>query len=188
VVRELCKQQLICWTGPIPSSNLSCFVSGTIRLLHPPFFTHCFCPIGQPLTENRNPRCVTRPFSSPSSSLTSFCILLQIANWATGYGDDHLQPDLGTLRTCSWLEKTALVLCDVQTESHQLAPHAPRSILQSQVAGAKSLGFQAMAATEVRQPPFFATSKSVLLHVSVQFKDALSLFKRLRWADSIVRE
>ncbi|GAQ80196.1 glutamine synthetase [Klebsormidium nitens] len=53
------------------------------------------------------------------------------------------------LWTCGWLEKTALVLCDIQTESHELAGHAPRSTLQRQVAEAKKLICQPMAATEV---------------------------------------
>ena len=37
----------------------------------------------------------------------------QFANWELGYGDVHLVPDLATLRIASWLDKTALVLCDV---------------------------------------------------------------------------
>ena len=37
----------------------------------------------------------------------------KFANWELGYGDFHLVPDLHTLRTASWLDKTALVLCDV---------------------------------------------------------------------------
>ena len=36
-----------------------------------------------------------------------------------GYGDFHLLPDLVTLRRASWLEKSALVLCDVKdNKSH----------------------------------------------------------------------
>jgi glutamine synthetase len=40
----------------------------------------------------------------------------QFANWELGYGDFHLVPDLHTLRLASWLDKTALVWCDVQNE------------------------------------------------------------------------
>src|SRR5262245_27778928 len=36
------------------------------------------------------------------------------ANWELGYGDFHLLPDLSALRLASWLEKTALVICDVK--------------------------------------------------------------------------
>src|SRR5262249_28577934 len=38
----------------------------------------------------------------------------RFASWERGYGDFHLVPDLGTLRVASWLEKSALVLCDVE--------------------------------------------------------------------------
>src|ERR671936_2092777 len=36
-----------------------------------------------------------------------------MANWETGYGDFHLVPDPTTLRRIPWLDRTALVLCDV---------------------------------------------------------------------------
>ena len=41
----------------------------------------------------------------------------EYANWELGYGDFHLVPDLNTLRVASWLDKTALVLCDVEDEA-----------------------------------------------------------------------
>ncbi len=37
----------------------------------------------------------------------------RFASWEQGYGDFRLVPDLATLIVASWLEKTALVLCDV---------------------------------------------------------------------------
>src|SRR5260221_7792522 len=37
----------------------------------------------------------------------------RFANWERGYGDFALAPDLATLRRASWLEKSALVLCEV---------------------------------------------------------------------------
>src|SRR5260370_27508413 len=37
----------------------------------------------------------------------------EFANWDQGYGDVLCRPDLETLRAIPWLEKTALVLCDV---------------------------------------------------------------------------
>src|SRR6266566_1934401 len=39
-----------------------------------------------------------------------------MANWEQGYGDFHLVPDLETLRRIPWLDRTALVLCDVEWE------------------------------------------------------------------------
>ncbi len=74
----------------------------------------------------------------------------KFANWELGYGDFHLVPDLGTLRLASWLEKTALVVCDVKSEkSHDLVPVAPRSILRRQVEAAAKLGYRGFAATEL---------------------------------------
>src|SRR5436190_23129592 len=74
----------------------------------------------------------------------------KFANWESGYGDFHLVPDMGTLRRASWLEKSALVLCDVKDQkTHALVAVAPRSILRQQVEAAKKLRFQAFAATEL---------------------------------------
>ena len=38
------------------------------------------------------------------------------ASWETGYGDFKLIPDLSTLRLVPWIEKTAMVICDVADE------------------------------------------------------------------------
>ncbi|MGE0712519.1 MAG: glutamine synthetase family protein [Planctomycetota bacterium] len=74
----------------------------------------------------------------------------RLANWETGYGDVHLQPDLGTLRRASWLDRTALVLCDVlDMRTHARVPMAPRSLLRAQVERAAALGFQARGASEL---------------------------------------
>src|SRR5688572_32974777 len=54
----------------------------------------------------------------------------RFASWQLGYGDFHVVPDLGTLRVASWLDRSALVLCDVKSEkTGELADVAPRSIL-----------------------------------------------------------
>lgn len=74
----------------------------------------------------------------------------EFANWQKGYGDFHLVPDFGTLRRASWLERTAIVLCDVRSEAtHDLVPHAPRSILRSQLEVAGKRGLQVMAGSEL---------------------------------------
>ena len=74
----------------------------------------------------------------------------RFANWELGYGDFHLVPDMNTLRLASWLDKTALVLCDVEDEtSHQPVAVAPRSILRHQLEKAKTLGYQVYAASEL---------------------------------------
>lgn len=74
----------------------------------------------------------------------------RMANWKRGYGDIHMVPDLGTLRRLSWQERTALVLCDVRENvSHELVAEAPRSVLHGQLQRARSLGYEAMAASEL---------------------------------------
>ena len=74
----------------------------------------------------------------------------QFANWERGYGDFHLVPDLTTLRVASWLDRTALVLCDLEDEkSHSLVKVAPRTLLRRQLEQAASLGYSAKAASEL---------------------------------------
>ncbi len=71
-------------------------------------------------------------------------------SWAKGYGDFRPVPDFTTMRVASWLEKTALVLCDVyEEESDELVPYAPRGILRKQLARAAERGFTAMGASEL---------------------------------------
>jgi glutamine synthetase len=74
----------------------------------------------------------------------------RFANWELGYGDFHMVPDLRTLRLASWLDRTALVLCDVTSQkSHDYVAVAPRSILRRQVEAAARLGCSGFAATEL---------------------------------------
>jgi glutamine synthetase len=72
------------------------------------------------------------------------------ANWEKGYGDVHVVCDLATLRRASWLDRTALVLCDVVAgEGHELLELAPRSLLRRQAERAREAGFSALAASEL---------------------------------------
>ncbi len=72
------------------------------------------------------------------------------ANWERGYGDFHLVPDLNTLRVAAWLERTAMVLCDVHNEkSHEPVSVAPRAILRRQLDQAAAQGYTAFAASEL---------------------------------------
>ncbi len=82
----------------------------------------------------------------------------RFASWERGYGDFHLAPDLSTLRIASWLQKTALVLCDVMNErTHERVAEAPRSILRRQVEAAAKLGYDVMAASELEYYIFHAS-------------------------------
>ena len=72
------------------------------------------------------------------------------ANWELGYGDFHLVPDLNTLREASWLDKTALVLCDVKSDkTHLYVPEAPRSLLRNQLEHSQKFSFDCFAASEL---------------------------------------
>jgi glutamine synthetase len=82
----------------------------------------------------------------------------RFANWELGYGDFHLVPDMATLRRASWLDRSALVLCDVRnTRSHEPVSVAPRSVLRRQIAAARAAGFEPYAASELEHY-FFRTS------------------------------
>jgi len=74
----------------------------------------------------------------------------QGVDWASGYGDYLAVPDWSTLRVIPWLERTALVLCDVRDEATDRdVAIAPRTVLQRQVASLEALGFSPRMATEL---------------------------------------
>ena len=74
----------------------------------------------------------------------------RFANWEKGYGDFHLVPDLDTLRLASWLDKTAIVICDLENDqTHQPVSQGPRSILKRQEERMKKMGFNGFAASEL---------------------------------------
>jgi glutamine synthetase len=74
----------------------------------------------------------------------------EAANWGKGYGDFVMKPDLGTLMKASWLEGTAIVLCDLSDHHHhEPIPHSPRAILKAQIDRLAAMGYTANAATEL---------------------------------------
>jgi glutamine synthetase len=74
----------------------------------------------------------------------------RFANWEKGYGDFHLVPDFATLRAASWLEKTALLICNLEDEKNRSpVAQAPRSILRKQIDRATKMGYRAMAGSEL---------------------------------------
>ena len=74
----------------------------------------------------------------------------EYANWETGYGDFRMVPDLDTLRLVPWLEKTALVICDVYAEhGDEPVPVSPRQILKEQIQRAADMGYKIMGASEI---------------------------------------
>jgi glutamine synthetase len=71
-------------------------------------------------------------------------------SWEKGYGDFILKPDMATLRRTPWLEKTALVLCDVlDHHTHEDVPHSPRAILKKQLKRLDDMKLKAYFASEL---------------------------------------
>ena len=72
------------------------------------------------------------------------------ANWESGYGDFHCLPDFSTLRLVSWLDKSALVICDLKTEpGHQPVEVAPRTMLKRQMERLTEFGYSAKGGSEI---------------------------------------
>ena len=82
----------------------------------------------------------------------------EASSWSRGYGDYIMKPDLSTLRRIPWAPGTALVMCDLlDHHTHDLVPHAPRTILKRQVERARAMGYEPMMATELE---FFLFTES----------------------------
>jgi glutamine synthetase len=76
----------------------------------------------------------------------------EFANWDTGYGDLKAVPDLATLRRIPWLEKTALVMCDLVTEDEANpvpVEVSPRQILKRQLERAAAAGYAVKIGAEL---------------------------------------
>jgi len=73
----------------------------------------------------------------------------RLASWATGYQDFHAVCDFSTLRRIPWLEKTALVLCDLEDDRHRPIEESPRRILRRQVERAAAQGYRVLVASEL---------------------------------------
>ncbi len=96
------------------------------------------------------------------------------ASWESGYGDALCVPDWRTLRRAAWLDKTAIVLCDLRrggplwppsgSKASQPEPRvveiAPRRILARQVERAREMGFRALAGSEIEFYLFAETYES----------------------------
>ena len=72
----------------------------------------------------------------------------RFANWEAGYGDMRCVPDFDTLRMIPWLEKTALVICDLVDDSGPISV-SPRQILKRQLERAAAMGFTVKMGAEL---------------------------------------
>jgi glutamine synthetase len=73
----------------------------------------------------------------------------EMANWEGGYGDFAIVPDMATLRRIPWLDRTALVLCDVANHDGSPVVASPRQILIAQYERAQKMGYTPMFASEL---------------------------------------
>ena len=73
----------------------------------------------------------------------------EMANWEKGYGDFGIAPDLSTLRRIPWLDRSALVLCDVVEHDGAPVVASPRQVLIAQYERAQELGYVPMFASEL---------------------------------------
>src|SRR2546430_16442779 len=97
----------------------------------------------------------------------------RFASWERGYGDVRCVPDLSTLRRATWLEHTAIVLCDVvEEERDALVAVAPRAILKRQVERAAAAGVRVMAASQLG---FFVVRDSYSAPQRTHFHDPAPL-------------
>jgi glutamine synthetase len=73
----------------------------------------------------------------------------EMANWEEGYGDFAIVPDIATLRRIPWLDRTALVLCDVCLHDGSPVVASPRQVLIAQYERAHAMGYTPMVASEL---------------------------------------
>jgi glutamine synthetase len=73
----------------------------------------------------------------------------EMANWEKGYGDFGIAPDMATLRRIPWLDRTALVLCDVCNHDGSPVVASPRQVLIAQYERADEMGYTPLFASEL---------------------------------------
>ena len=74
----------------------------------------------------------------------------RFASYDRGYGDMLAVADWSTVRLVPWVDRTALVLCDLVDVHHRHPLEvAPRQILKAQVERARSAGYVAMMGSEI---------------------------------------
>jgi glutamine synthetase len=72
-----------------------------------------------------------------------------MSSWETGYGDFVFRPDMATLRRVPWLERTALVVCDLEWEDGSPVAASPRQILRRQLDRLAERGWKAYVGSEL---------------------------------------
>lgn len=74
----------------------------------------------------------------------------RFASYDQGYGDMLARADWDTVRITPWVDKTAMIMCDLfDVETGELIEVAPRTMLRRQVEAAAEQGFLPMVASEI---------------------------------------
>jgi glutamine synthetase len=74
----------------------------------------------------------------------------RFTSYDQGYGDMLARADWDTVRLIPWVDKTAMIFCDLyNVNTGDLIDVAPRSILRQQVDAAAAMGFLPMVASEI---------------------------------------
>ncbi len=73
----------------------------------------------------------------------------RMGSWETGYGDFVFKPDFGTLRRVPWLERTALVVSDLEWQDGTPVVASPRQILRKQLDRLAERGWSANIGSEL---------------------------------------
>jgi len=74
----------------------------------------------------------------------------RFASYERGYGDMAARADWSTVRLVPWIERTAMVLCDLHdVTTGELIDVAPRTVLRRQVEAAGKLGFLPVIGSEI---------------------------------------
>ena len=74
----------------------------------------------------------------------------RFTSYEQGYGDMLARADWSTVRITPWVERTAVIICDLHdVTTGDLISVAPRTILRRQVEAAADLGFLPMVASEI---------------------------------------
>jgi glutamine synthetase len=73
----------------------------------------------------------------------------EMASWDTGYGDFVFRPDMRTLRRVPWLERTALVIADLEWQDGTPVVASPRQILRRQLDRLAERGWTANVGSEL---------------------------------------
>ena len=72
-----------------------------------------------------------------------------MGSWDTGYGDFVFKPDMATLRRLPWLERTALVVADLEWQDGRPVVASPRQILRRQLDRLAERGWTANIGSEL---------------------------------------